>query len=119
MLQLFSQPPLDLHSVSLNIHPTGVRHENFHEVGNGPGENPDLEGKTDNTWHRKKCTRVRVLEKRGGTQPHSRPRCRHTQSDLEAKPRVKCGLPLQRPAVGGTANGHRMERSPTPAKWKR
>lgn len=68
------------------MHCPGVRHGNFCDVGNGPGENPQHEGKPDNVWYRKKDTKVGVLEQRGAQPRHS-----HTHSDLETKPRVKHG----------------------------
>lgn len=43
MLQLFSQLPLGLYLVTLNIHCPGVRHGNVCDVGNGPGENAEHE----------------------------------------------------------------------------
>lgn len=46
MLQVFSQSLFGLQLVSFNMHCPGVRHGNFHDVGNSPGENPEHEGKT-------------------------------------------------------------------------
>lgn len=43
MLQLFSQLPLGLYLVSLNIHRPGVRHGNVCDVWNSPGENAEHE----------------------------------------------------------------------------
>ena len=89
MLQLFSQSPLGLHLVSLNMHCPGVRRGNFHDVGNGPGE------KEGNICLHLAMKESKAIFGTGKRTPKSGSWSRevhshsHTQSDLETKPRVK------------------------------
>lgn len=113
MLQVFSQSLFGLQLVSFNMHCPGVRHGNFHDVGNSPGENPEHEGKTmfcmgkrapnSGSWSREEHSHLQDL----GT---ATPEVTGNQTQGETSP--------QKLGASGTANGHHTEYSPTLAKQK-